>query len=455
MLGMMNVAIIMSLRGLPLMAKEGFSLVFYLLFSILVFLIPTSLVSAELATGWPEHGGVYRWVKEALGDHAGFLAIWLQWIQNVIWYPTILAFAAGSLAYLFLDPGLAQNKLYTVLVILGVYWGATFINFKGIRASGWVTTLAVLMGTIFPAVLLLVLAAIWIFQGGSLALAQGGSFIPDLSEFSNVSFLAGIVLLFAGMEVTAVHASEVKNPKTDYPKAIFFSAGLIFVIFLLGSLSIALLIPSSEISLTAGMMQGFKDILEKLHLGFLVPVTGFLVAFGALGGVTAWIIGPSKGLYSTARLGDLPPFLAKTNAKGVPTTILLIQGGVVTLLSMLYLLMPTVSSAFFLLTALTAILYLLMYILLFTTGIKLRYSHPEVERTYRIPGKNVGMWIVGGLGICGALFAIFVGLFPPAQLPIGSPLFYTLFLLIGVLIAVIIPILIISLRKPGWKKPEE
>ena len=64
---MMSVAVVMSLRGLPVMAKEGLTMLFYLLFSAVLFLIPVSLVSAELATGWPTSGGVYRWVKEAFG----------------------------------------------------------------------------------------------------------------------------------------------------------------------------------------------------------------------------------------------------------------------------------------------------------------------------------------------------------------------------------------------------
>ena len=113
---MMNVAIVMSLRGLPLMAKEGLSMIFYVLFASFLFLIPVSLVSAELATGWPKDGGVYRWVKEAFGSKLGFTAIWLQWIQNTIWYTTVLAFAAGALSYVFLDPTLAANKFFIILV---------------------------------------------------------------------------------------------------------------------------------------------------------------------------------------------------------------------------------------------------------------------------------------------------------------------------------------------------
>ena len=451
MLAMMNVAIIMNLRGLPMMAKEGLAMVFFLLFTTIIFLLPTSLVSAELATGWPTGGGVYRWIKEAFGGRLGFIAIWLQWIQNVIWYPTILAFAAGALSYLFLDPALAGNKLFNVVVILGVYWGATLINFRGMKTSGWLTTAGVIGGTIFPAILIIGLGIVWWLKGNTLEFTlTSHSIFPDFSNFSNISFLAGVILLFAGMEVSAVHALEVKDPKRDYPKSIFLAALMIVTIFTLSSLSIAAVIPVKKISLTSGIMQGFKDLLNLFGMDWLLPVIGFLVAFGAIGAVTAWIIGPSKGLLATAKDGDLPPFLAHTNKNGVPTHILFIQGLIVTVITLVYLLMPNVSSAFFLLTALTAILYLIMYIMLFLAAIRLRYSQPDVKRAYTVPGGNLGMWIVSGIGILGALFAIAVGLFPPSQLAVGSPTFYLVFLIVGIAIFATAPLVINLCKRPEW-----
>jgi len=455
MLAMMNVAIIMNLRGLPMMAKEGLAMIFFLLFTTIVFLLPTSLVSAELATGWPVGGGVYRWVKEAFGGRMGFVAIWIQWIQNVIWYPTILAFAAGALSYLFLDPALAGNKLFNLIVILSAYWGATLMNFRGMKTSGWLTTAGVLGGTIFPGLLIIGLGIAWWLKGNTLQFTlTSHSILPDFSNFDNISFLAGVILLFAGMEVSAVHALDVKNPKRDYPIAIFLAAAIIVAIFTLSSLSIASVIPVEKISLTSGIMQGFKDLLHPFNLDFLLPVIGFLVAFGAIGAVTAWIIGPSKGLLATAQDGDLPPFLAKTNENGVPTRILTVQACIVTVLALVYLLMPNVSSAFFLLTALTAILYLIMYIMLFITAIRLRYTQPDVPRAYEIPGGNLGMWIVSGIGILGAIFAIVVGFFPPSQLKVGSPTFYVMFITVGIIIFIGAPILINLFRRPEWSNKQ-
>src|SRR6185437_14865497 len=104
-------------RTLPIGAVYGFSLVFFYLVAALVFFIPTILVTAELATAWPNTGGAYIWVREAFGPHCGFMVIWLQWIYNVVWYPTILAFIGATLAYLF-DPALANNKYFLIAVVL-------------------------------------------------------------------------------------------------------------------------------------------------------------------------------------------------------------------------------------------------------------------------------------------------------------------------------------------------
>jgi len=455
-LAMMNVATVMSLRGLPMMAVEGLTMFFYILFSSLLFLVPVSLVSAELATGWPQSGGIYRWVKEAFGSKTGFVAIWLQWIQNVIWYPTVLSFAAAALSYLFFDKALAENRWFNFAVINIVFWAATLINFKGVKLAGRVTTIGVIGGTILPGLLIILLGFIWWFSGNPLEFLKPGagvtvSFLPDFSKFSTRAFLGGILLLFAGMEVGAVHVTELKNPAGQYPKAIFIAMFIIIIIFTLGSLAIAAAMPAADIDLNAGILQAFQDLLHKFGIGWLVPVIGFLLAFGALAGVLAWIAGPSKGLLATATDGDLPPFMARLNKFGVQRNILIIQGTIVSVISFVYLVMPDVSSAYFILSILTISPYLVMYFLLYITFVKLRYSQPNVQRAYKVPGGKAGMWIIAGIGLVAVLFAFIIGFFPPAQLTVGSPVFYVWFLIGGVALFVLMPIIIGFLKKPEWK----
>ena len=108
-LAIMNVTAVVSLRGIPAEAEYGLSSAFYYLFAAIVFLIPTSMVAAEMAAMFQDkQGGVFRWVGEAYGKKWGFLAIWLQWIQNTIWYPTVLTFGAVSIAFIGMDQVASQ-----------------------------------------------------------------------------------------------------------------------------------------------------------------------------------------------------------------------------------------------------------------------------------------------------------------------------------------------------------
>ena len=105
-LAIMNVAAVVSLRGLPAEATYGLSSAFYYLFAAIVFLIPTALVAAELAAMFAnKQGGVFRWVGEAMGTRTGFLAIFLQWVESTIWFPTVLTFGAVALVLIILFIG--------------------------------------------------------------------------------------------------------------------------------------------------------------------------------------------------------------------------------------------------------------------------------------------------------------------------------------------------------------
>jgi len=449
-LNMMTFPIIVSLRGLPAMAEYGLSSAFYFILVAIVFFIPVSLISAELATGWPENGGIYLWVKEAFGQKWGFLAIWLQWIQNVVWYPTVLSFAAGALAFVFM-PALASNPLFLIAVILVVYWASTFAAFMGMKVSGIVTTVGAIIGTIIPGIVIIVLGALWLFSGQQVQIdLTWDAFFPDMTNLANIVFAASILLYFAGMEVSAVHANDVKDPATDYPKAIFATIVLALVIFILGTLSIAIVVPANEMSLVAGVMEAFSVFFKAYDIGWMVPIFGIMIVAGVVAGVSAWIVGPSKGLLATANEGTLPPFFQKVNKNGVATNVMIIQGLIVTALSFVFVLLPSVNSSFWILTALTAQLYLIMYVIMFAAAIKLRYSQPNTPRPYKLPGGNLGMWIVGGLGALAALCGIGLGFVPPAQLESGGGLMYDGFLVVGILVLGGTSLLIYHFKKPSW-----
>lgn len=449
-LSMIAVSAIVSLRNLPLAAEYGLGSIFFYVVAGLAFLIPTALVAAEMSTAWPKKGGLYVWVSEAFGHRYGFLATWLEWVMNTVWNPTALSFLAATFAYI-VNPALVNDRTFMVSVMLIVFWGATFANFFGMKASSLISSIGVIIGTLIPGFFIIILAIIWLSLGNLSQISFSiENVIPDL-RFDNCVFFAGVLLGLAGMEVAAFHASEVKNPKVDYPKAIFYATILILVIFIFGTLSIAIVVPAKKISLVAGLMEAVDNFLDPFHLKWLTKVFGGAIILGALAMISTWIAGPSQGLLATAEHGDLPPVMRKQNKKGMPVVILVIQAVIASLFSLVFLLMPNVNASYWILTALTAQLTTLIYLLMFSAAIYLRYSQPKKPRPYKIPGGNVGMWIVAGLGILASLFALFIGFVPPAQLEIGNLFFYEAFLILGILILSLPPFILAKFRKK-WRK---
>ncbi len=454
-LAIMNVTAVVSLRGLAAESVYGLGSAFYYLFAAFVFLIPTALVAAELAAMFSnKEGGVFRWIGEAFGAKAGFLAIWLQWIQSTIWYPTVLTFGAVSIAFIGMnqqsDMALASNKMFTLIVVLAIYWTATFISLKGLNWVGKISKWGGIIGTIIPAALLIILGIIYLATGGHNNMDMSAGFFPDLKQFDNLVLASSIFLFYAGMEMMGIHVMDVNNPTRNYPKAIIIGSLITVAIFILGTFSLGFIIPAKEVSLTQSLLIGFDRYFQYLHMSWASPLIAIALMFGVLAGVLTWVAGPSKGIFTVGKAGYLPPFFQKSNKNGVQRNILLIQGCIVTLLSLLFVVMPSVQSFYQILSQMTASLYLIMYMMLFAAAIVLRYRMRNSERPFRL-GSNFTMWIIAGLGFCGSLLAFVLSFIPPAQISTGNPKTWVAILVIGCIIVVVVPFIIYALRKPSWK----
>ncbi|MBS0615545.1 MAG: amino acid permease [Verrucomicrobia bacterium] len=450
-LAMLNVSVMASLRNLPLVAEYGLGAISYFVLVALFFLIPCALVSAELATGWPKEGGIYIWVREALGDRWGFLAIWIQWAHSLPWYPVILSFVASTIAYVF-NPTLANNPYFVLAIILVSFWGMTLLNYLGIRTSSLFSTIGVIVGTIIPGLFIITLGASWLLQGHPVQTELSlSAIIPHPENINNLVFLAGMFLAFAGLEVTASLAADVKDPQRNYPRAIMLAAIIVFAIFMLGSLSIAIVIPKDQITLAGGLMEAFFAFFQKYNIEWVLPPLAILLVIGAIAEVNAWIIGPVKGLHATSVHGNLPPTFQKLNKHDTPTSLLLFQAIIVTLAALIFLKMPSVSAGFWILSAMAAQSYLIMYILMFIAAIRLRYTKPHVPRAYKIPYPHKGIWIACVVGILASIFGIIISFVPPSQFATGSLWTYEILLILSLFVMCGIPLIIYQLRKPQWR----
>ena len=411
-------AALLQTRDYPTMAVTGWNTILFNLLAVIMFLVPCTLVAAELATGWPGEGGVYTWVREAFGEHWGFTASWLQWFQMTIAFVTILAFIAGVLAYIF-DPALADSKLFIFLIIVVVWWGVTFVDFRGLKTSSWISSIFLILGVFLPMTTLIVGGALYIASGAPINLTvhpTWNDLIPNLTNFRNLVLLVTFTFTYTGIEVTSAHAEDMKNVHRDYPLGVFTIGAIAAASSIAGSLIVGLTLPVQKLVLTAGLMQTYETIFNWFGFGWILPIIAILIAIGSIGKITTWVIGPVRGLGRAAREGLLPPILKKHNKAGVPVSMLILQAVLVTIWGIIFVLLPGgVNSAFWMLLALTTTVYIVMYILMYLAAIKLRYSRSDVKRAFKVPGGKLGMWTISGWGIISMSIIFALALLPPTQ----------------------------------------
>ena len=446
-LAMMTVGSVGYLGSAPATAVLGLASVFLYVVPAFVFLVPVSLVAAELASGWPD--GVFNWVREGLSAPLGLLAVWCQFAQTIFYYPALLAYVGSTLAYV-IDQRLAGNGVYTAAVIIVLFWGGVFVSSRGTSLVAKLSSSGTVLGTLIPGAILVILGVIYLAQGKhSAAPIDTHHILPAWSGLASVVLLVNSFFTYAGVEVNAVHVDELHNPGRDYPKSIFVAMALVLAVFIFPTLAIAWVIPANHISFTAGVMQAFNSLMTHFGIGFAVPLIAIALAVGALAGMMAWLDGPSEGLLRIGReQGYLPPFFQKVNGHGIEVHILAAQAVVITVIALLYALIPTVSNAYWIFAALATQVYLIMYVLMFIAAVRLRRAQPDHPRGYRAPALTQ-LCVVGGLS---SVIAFVVGFVSPSQLAKISPLVYAVLIAAGIVtLGILPPLLLHRFRKPSWK----
>ena len=312
-LAFITVGSVGNLGSTPPLAVLGLASISLYVLPAVLFLLPVSLVAAELASGWP--GGVYNWVERGISARMGLLAVWCEFAQTIFFYPALLAYVADTLAYV-IDPRLSGNGVYTAVIIIVLFWAGVLVTSRGSILVAALSSGGTVIGTLIPGAIIVALGVAYLLQGNhSEAPMTAHHLLPAWQGVASIVLVVNSFFTYAGVEVNAVHVDELRNPGRDYPKSIFLAVGLCLAVFIFPTLAISWVVPSHQISFTAGVMQAFNRLLTHFGLGYGVPVIAIALPTGAFAGMMAWLDGPSEGLLRIGReQGFLPPTFSGSTA---------------------------------------------------------------------------------------------------------------------------------------------
>ncbi len=369
----------------------------------------TGLAYAELGSAMPEAGGSYLWVKEAMGDHFGFLAGWCDWAAHTIacalYAVTFGAFFSEFMikfvGFTYL-PQFTLSKISALLVVTLL----TYINYLGAKESGRVGGFV----TLFKVSILVLFAAFGIFRTltkpGWIAAFTTPSFMPN--GVTGILAAMGLTFIaFEGYEIIVQSGEEVKRPERNIPKAIIISLWVAVAIYVFVAFA---LLGSVEADVPSWMYLG------KLAEFSLIRVADQIMPFGAIviiaGGLVSTISAMNATIYSSSRvsfalgrIGYLPESLARVNERTrTPHFAIFFSYVIISIMALAPI--EAVASA-------ADVMFLILFILVNFVLILLRYRRPDLKRSFRMP-------LVPYLPLIAIIVQIIIGYYLLTELEHGS-----------------------------------
>jgi len=412
-----NVAAIVGMRWIALAAANGPSSLFLWLLAALVFFIPQGFAVIALASAIPEEGGLYVWTSKAFGARHGFLAGWLYWASNILYFPTLTLSTVVFGLYVFGTrfAHLEQNAAYAAGASLTLLAIALALNIVGLRSGRWLQNIGGL-ATWLPSVALAVVGVAALLHGGSATPINVHSLPPAFGNLPTILFFANLCFGFAGLELAPMLAGEVVEPRKTFPRAIVISGLTIAACYLVGTICLMWALPSAETSIISGVNQAITKAGARQGLGWLGAPVALLMTLGGLGGVGAWLIGSARLLFVGGLDRFLPPVFGRTHPRwNTPYVALLVQA----ILSAIFILAATqgdtVKSAYLKLVNATLIVYFVPYLYMFASAIRLRAEIVRQPAAIPVPGGRWGSLFWNGLGFLTTSVSIVLALVPPAD----------------------------------------
>jgi amino acid transporter len=389
-----NISAVAGIRWLAAAAHVGPGSLALWLLAALLFFLPSALVIASLSARFPEEGGFYIWTKRAFGDWHGFLAAWVYFVSNLLYFPTLLLSGVAMASYMFGESGIkySENAAYAIPATLAVLWLTIATNIVGLKVGKWPS----MMGgsaAYLVALLLCVFAVLVVARFGS---ATSFHLMPDLT-WDNLNFWSQIAFAMVGLELAPIMGGEIYNAGKTIPRAALISGLLCAAFYMAGTAAMMGLMAPERINPMTGLAQAGDVAGARFAATWLSPCFALLITVGVFGQLSSYIAGNSRLPFALGLDHYLPSAFAKLHPRWeTPYVSILTQGVFSSIFLLLAELGETLRATYQIMVDMTVIVTLIPFVYIFASGFRF------------------GQRIAGATGACVSILAIVLSLIPPA-----------------------------------------
>ncbi|MEX2107040.1 MAG: APC family permease [Solirubrobacterales bacterium] len=387
-----TVSAILVVDQLTASASIGAGAIGWWIVAIVVFLVPYGLITAELATAYPEQGGIYVWVKQAFGRRWAARTTYWYWVNVALWMPSVFLLFAGMFCQLFISDWTdwPDGKWPQVAIAIALSWLVVAVGIMRLEVGKWVNNI----GAALKMLIIFTLGAggiVFAIRHGSANTIDAGSLLPSFDVTK--TYLPVIVYLMMGFELVSSMAGEVKAPEKDIPRALFTSGAAIAALYLFATIGILLALSLTKLELVQGLVETFKAIFGRSGVGEVVVYgLGIGVLYTYFTNMTTWTMGSNRAAVEASAGGELPKILGREHpVRGTPASALVATGlisSAVLIVSAIFI--DTQDNLFYAIFAASSVIFLIPYLLMFPAVVVLRRKDPDRPRPFRVPGGEAG-----------------------------------------------------------------
>ncbi len=371
----------------------GFTLLMILILP-LVWSVPLAFVSSELGAMIPEAGGLYRWIRRAMGEYWSFQAGW-WWTLSL--YVDSAVYVALALDYLQAKYGFGTDlRIVIGVCIVGVF---TFINIRGLELTGWSLTI----------IQIVVMVPLLIFTVLGIVKGSGNPFSPMVPPGEGFVTAANLGLaimmwMYSGWESMSTLSGEIENPQKVIPRALMIGTPLVILTYFITVFAAIRVAHMTGADGWANMWTGgggidFVEAAKIVSGSVLAYMMLISAVFSNIGLYAGYLATGARPAFQMSRDRLLPRFYGKTHKSwGTPWVAILIMGIVDAVL---------IQFNFDVLITIDVFLLMFAYILIYVSVIVLRVKEPNTPRSFRVPLPTWGLTFWVAIPIAIAVFALF------------------------------------------------